>query len=289
MNQGNNLCLHFQPSPELPLPGFRKKIPRYTDPEQVEKLKAASGFNAQLMDELRPHVREGTTTDQLDKLAYQYTMDHGHTPACLGYHGYPKTICTSVNEVVCHGIPNDRPLEQGDIVNVDITTIVDGWYGDQSETFMIGEVSEAAQNLVQLTFESLFKGIHAARAGGPVILIGRAIQSFAQGHGLSVVREYQGHGIGQDFHQDPGIPHFPVPTASRDLLEPGTCFTIEPMLNIGGYKTRQDKSDGWTVRTMDGSLSAQFEHTLLMTEDGPEILTLTKNGPQESDTLTPVS
>ena len=123
MNQGNNLCLHFQPSPELPLPGFRKKIPRYTDPEQVEKLKAASGFNAQLMDELRPHVREGTTTDQLDKLAYQYTMDHGHTPACLGYHGYPKTICTSVNEVVCHGIPNDRPLEQGDIVNVDIFAV----------------------------------------------------------------------------------------------------------------------------------------------------------------------
>lgn len=264
---------------------LRKKTPLYTKPEQIEKLRAACQFNAQLMDHLRQHVKEGVTTEELDRMAYEYTLDHGHTPACLGYHGYPKTICTSVNEVVCHGIPNATPLKSGDIVNVDLTTIVDGWYGDQSETFMIGEVSQEARRLVQTTFEALFVGIRASKPDGPVILIGRAIQTFAQEAGYSVVREYQGHGIGQDFHQDPGIPHFPTPTASRDLLRPGTCFTIEPMLNAGGWKTKLDKSDGWTVRTMDRSLSAQFEHTLLMTEEGPEILTLTQNGPQESDIL----
>ncbi|MEQ9406518.1 MAG: type I methionyl aminopeptidase [Fuerstiella sp.] len=264
---------------------LRKKIPLYTLPEQVEKLRAASRFNAQMMDMLREYVREGVTTLQLDKLAYEYTMDHGHTPACLGYHGYPKTICTSINDVVCHGIPDETTLKAGDIVNVDITTIVDGWYGDQSETFMIGDVSPVARRLVQTTFESLYVGIRACKPGGPVTLIGRAIQNFAQAAGYAVVRDYQGHGIGQDFHQDPGIPHFPTPTSRRDLLMPGTCFTVEPMLNVGGYRTKLDKSDGWTVRTMDNSLSAQFEHTILMTEDGPEILTLTANGPQEGDTL----
>ena len=264
---------------------LRKKIPLYTDTEQIEKLRTAGRFNAQLMDVLRKEVKEGVTTEHLDQIAYQYTKDHGHTPACLGYHGYPKTICTSINEVVCHGIPDETQLKSGDIVNVDITTIVDGWYGDQSETFMIGEVSESARRLVQTTFESMFLGIRACKPGGPVTLIGRAISAFAQTAGYSVVREYQGHGIGQEFHQDPGIPHFPTPTSNRDLLHPGTCFTVEPMLNVGGWKTRLDKKDGWTVRTMDRSLSAQFEHTVLMTEDGPELLTLTEDGPQEGDTL----
>lgn len=260
---------------------LKKKIPLYTTPEQIEGLKAASRFNAQLLDVLRPHVKVGTTTNQLDKMAHEYTLDHGHTPACLGYHGYPKTICTSVNEVVCHGIPNDVELTDGDIINVDLTTIVDGWFGDQSETFLIGDVSPAAKTLVQTTFDSLFAGINATKPGGPVSLIGRAIQSFAHNAGYSVVREYQGHGIGQEFHQDPGVPHFPTLTSNRDLLKPGTCFTIEPMLNIGGWKTKLDKKDGWTVRTMDRSLSAQFEHTILMTESGPEILTYTQDGPRE--------
>lgn len=264
---------------------LRKKTPLYTTTEEVEGLRAAGRFNAQLMDYLRDFVKAGVTTLKLDQLAYEYTMDAGHTPACLGYQGYPKTICTSVNEVVCHGIPNETPLKDGDIVNVDITTIVDGWYGDQSETFMIGDVSEEARHLVQTTFESLFVGIRACKPGCAVIQIGRAIQTFAQNAGLSVVREYQGHGIGREFHQEPGVPHFPTPTASRDILHPGTCFTIEPMLNVGGWRTKADKTDGWTVRTMDRSLSAQFEHTLLMTEDGPEILTLTQRGPQEGDTL----
>ena len=264
---------------------LKKMIPLYTDPAQVEKLRAASRFNAELMDVIREHVREGVTTAELDRLAHEYTLDHGHTPACLGYHGYPKTICTSINEVVCHGIPDNTMLQAGDIINVDLTTIVDGWFGDQSETFMIGDVSDDARRLVQTTFEALFVGIHACKPGGPVILIGRAIQDFAHKAGYSVVREYQGHGIGQAFHQDPGVPHFPAPTSRRDIIHPGTCFTIEPMLNVGGWRTKLDKSDGWTVRTMDKKLSAQFEHTLLMTEDGPEILTLTKHGPQEGDVL----
>ncbi len=260
---------------------LKKTIPLYSTEEQRDGLRQAGRFNARLLDFLRPHVVPGTTTDQLDQLAYQFTIDHGHTPACIGYNGYPKTICASVNEVVCHGIPNSRPLKEGDIVNIDATTIVNGWYGDQSETFLIGEVSKAARRLVQITFEAMFIGIRACRPGCTVTEIGRAIQQFAQKAGYSVVREFQGHGIGRDFHQEPGIPHFHSLTSTRDILHPGTCFTIEPMLNIGGWKTRLDKKDGWTVRTLDGSLSAQFEHTILMTEQGPEVLTLTEHGPQE--------
>ena len=263
------------------LAALKKSIPLYLQEEEREGLRAAGKFNAQLMDFLRTHIKEGVSTDQLDKLANQYTLDHGHTPACVGYLGYPKTICTSINEVVCHGIPNTRPLKDGDIVNVDITTIVNGWYGDQSETFMIGNVSASAKRLVQTTHDALFVGIHAARPGGTVTEIGRAIQAFASHAGYSVVREYQGHGIGRDFHQEPGVPHFPSLNSNRDLLRPGTCFTIEPMLNIGSWKTRVDKKDKWTVRTIDGALSAQFEHTILMTEAGPEVLTFTQNGPQE--------
>ncbi|MCA9065311.1 MAG: type I methionyl aminopeptidase [Planctomycetaceae bacterium] len=260
---------------------LRKQIPLYLTEEERNGLRAAGRFNAELMDFVRPHVKAGVTTLELDRLAHQYTLDHGHTPACLGYMGYPRTICTSINEVVCHGIPDNRELQDGDIINVDLTTIVDGWYGDQSETFMIGEVSGAARRLVQTTFESLFVGIDVLRPDCTVADIGGAIQRFAQNAGYSVVREYQGHGIGRAFHQEPGIPHFLQLTTSRDVLRPGSCFTIEPMLNIGTWKTRLDKKDGWTVRTLDGSLSAQFEHTILMTEDGPEILTLTKDGPRK--------
>lgn len=259
----------------------KREIPLYLRDEEREGLRNASRFNAKLMDFLRPQVVAGVSTNQLDQLAHDFTRDHGHVPACLGYLNYPKTICASVNEVVCHGIPNTRPLKDGDIVNIDITTIVDGWYGDQSETFLIGNVSQAARRLVQATFDSLFVGIRACRPGCVVTEIGRAIQAFAHKAGYSVVREYQGHGIGRDFHQEPGVPHFPSLNSNRDVLRPGTCFTIEPMLNIGSWQTRVDKRDKWTVRTIDGALSAQFEHTILMTESGPEILTLTANGPQE--------
>ena len=257
-----------------------RKAPVYNE-KQREALRVAGRFNAELMDYIRPHVRPGVTTNELDQLVHEYTIGHGHTPACLGYHGYPKSICTSVNEVVCHGIPNDRMLKDGDIVNIDLTTIVDGWYGDSSETFLVGNVSDEARRLVQVTFDCLWIGIRAIKPYGRVIDIGRAIYNYARSKRFSVVQDYQGHGIGTDFHQEPGIPHYPHPSTARDVIKPGMCFTIEPMLNAGTYKTEVDKKDGWTVRTADRALSAQFEHTILMTEDGPEITTLTQAGPQE--------
>jgi methionyl aminopeptidase len=246
-----------------------------------QSMRNACSFNAQLMDYLRPHVREGISTGELDRLAEDYTRQHGHVPACLGYRGYPKTICTSVNEVVCHGIPGDYTLKSGDIVNVDITTIVDGWYGDQSETFLVGEVSDEARELTQVTFDCLWLGIHAIKPFCKVTDIGRAIERHAHAHRFSVVREYQGHGIGQSFHQDPGIPHYVPKHGPAPALLPGMCFTVEPMINAGDWRTELDRTDGWTVRTRDRRLSAQFEHTILLTETGPEVLTLTQNGPQE--------
>ncbi len=258
-----------------------RRTPRYTEQDR-EGLRIAGRFNAQLMDFIRPHVQPEISTGKIDRLVHEYTLDHGHTPACLGYKGYPKSTCTSVNEVVCHGIPaDDVILKEGDIVNVDLTTIVDGWYGDQSETFFIGEVSETARKLTQATLDALYVGIHAIKPYSRVIDIGNAIYQFATSQNWEVVREYQGHGIGRQFHQQPSVPHFPHPSSYNDVVEPGTCFTIEPMLNEGTAKTRLDPHDGWTVRTLDGKLSAQFEHTIFMNEDGPEILTLTQDGPQE--------
>jgi methionyl aminopeptidase len=261
---------------------FRKqsRLPLYLLPEEQEGLRAAGRFNAQLMDFLRPHVRAGITTLQLDALAEEYTRDHGHIPACLGYNGYPRSICTSVNDVVCHGIPNEEELKPGDIVNVDCTTIVNGWYGDSSETFLIEPVSDDARRLVQGAFDAMWLGIHSIAPHSPVFDIGAAIARFGRIHGFGVVKNFQGHGIGRMFHQEPGIPHVPLRKSRSDLLVPGVSFTIEPMLNLGTDETHGPLEDGWTVLTADGSLSAQFEHQILMTEAGPEVLTLTQNGPQ---------
>lgn len=256
------------------------KIPLYTL-EELEGLRTAGQFNAQLMDFIRPHVVPGAKTGELDRLVHEYTVDHGHTPACLGYRGFPKSCCISINEVVCHGIPGDDVLNEGDIVNVDLTSIVDGWYGDQSETIFVGQVSDEARQLVQVTYDALFKGIRAIRPYGTVFDIATAICDHVEPFGYGVVREYQGHGIGRQFHQEPSVPHFPHASTQSITIEPGVCFTIEPMINAGTWRTVLDKSDGWTVRTRDGELTAQFEHTIYMTEDGPEILTLTTNGPQE--------
>lgn len=263
----------------------RKPRPSILNADERDKMRAAGRFNAQLLDYLRPHVREGVTTGELDRLAHEYTRVNGHVPACLGYHGYPKSICTSINEVVCHGIPSFRALKAGDIVNVDVTTIVDGWHGDQSETFLIGEVSDEARKLVQCCFECLYLGIDACKPFGKVIEIGKAVQAHAHAHGYSVVEEYLGHGLGRQFHEEPGIPHAPHTKLGEQVLEPGMCFTVEPMINCGKAKTVLDRADNWTVRTIDGRLSAQFEHTILMTETGPEILTLTQNGPKRGDTF----
>ncbi len=250
------------------------------DAEGREGMRRAGKFNAQVMDYIRDFVKPGVTTLELDRLVHTYTLDHGAIPATLGYHGYPKSCCISRNEVICHGIPGDEVLQDGDIVNVDLTSIVDGWYGDQSETFLVGETKPAARHLVQTTFDSMWHGIEAATPGGLVVEIGRSISKTAHASGYSVVRDYQGHGIGRTFHQDPGIPHFPDATLGRFVLYPGICFTVEPMINAGGYRTELDRNDGWTVRTADRQLSAQFEHTILMTETGPEVLTLTQRGPQ---------
>jgi methionyl aminopeptidase len=248
-----------------------------------EAMRVAGQFNAQLMDFVRLHVREGITTGEIDDLVHQYTRDHGHIPAPLGYQGFPKSCCTSVNEVICHGIPGRYVLRRGDIVNLDVTTIVDGWMGDQSETFLIEEVSDEARGVTQCAFDCLYLAIRALRPGSRVSEIGETIVAEARKRGYGVVREYVGHGIGRRFHQEPSIPHFPTPQSRLERIEPGVCFTVEPMINAGARHTVLDKRDGWTVRTKDGGLSAQFEHTVLMTEDGPEILTLTKAGPQEGN------
>ena len=257
-----------------------RKLPLYNTPAERDGLRGAGAFNAQLMDFIRPHVQVGITTAQIDELVETYTKDHGHIPACLGYNGFPASTCTSINEVVCHGIPGYEVLRSGDIVNVDCTTIVDGWYGDSSETYLIGDVSDEARRITQAAFDAMWIGIETLKPYCSVVEIGHAIYRFGRDHGLGVVENFQGHGIGRMFHQDPGIPHVPMKRSRRDLLAPGVSFTIEPMLNAGDKDTTQPAADGWTIRTADGSLSAQFEHQILMTETGPEVLTLTKDGPQ---------
>ena len=243
-------------------------------------MRAAGRFNAQLMDYIRSHIRPGITTGEIDRLVREYTIRHGHRPATLGYQGYPKSCCISLNDVICHGIPGDYLLKDGDIMNLDLTTIVDGWHGDSSETFLIGDVSPEARAVTQCAFDCLYAAIDVLRPNCRVSDIGDAIVAVASKRGFSVVREFVGHGLGRQFHQEPTIPHFPTRQARQERLPPGVCFTIEPMINAGGRHVVTDKRDGWTVRTRDGSLSAQFEHTILMTEEGPEILTPTRYGPQ---------
>ncbi len=247
---------------------------------QREGMRRAGRFNAELMDYIRPYIKPGLTTEEIDRLVYDYTIRQGHTPATLGYLGYKKSCCTSVNEVICHGIPNSYALKEGDIVNVDITSVVDGWHGDQSETFLVGECSEDAKAITQAAFDCLYLAIGNLHPGCPISNIGDAVVAEAHRRGFSVVREYVGHGLGRRFHQYPNIPHVPDRKSKQEKLLPGLCFTVEPMINAGSRFTKLDSRDNWTVRTRDGKLSAQFEHTVLMTEHGPEILTLTKAGPQ---------
>ena len=253
-------------------------------------MREAGRFNAQLMDMVRGQVQPGVTTESIDELVNEYTLDHGHVPACLGYPGerypYPKSCCISTNDVICHGIPGRDRLQAGDIVNVDLTTIVDSWHGDQSETFLVGppaSITDEARRVTQASFDSLHEAIVAISPGCRVAVIGEAIVAHIAAHypTFGVVDKYVGHGIGLQFHQRPNIPHVPNRQSRQDRLYPGMCFTIEPMINSGSPRSKVDVADGWTVRTSDGGLSAQFEHTILMTEDGPEILTLTKDGPQQ--------
>lgn len=261
-------------------PKRRRFGPPLLGPAERDGMRAAGKANATLLDLVRERVGPGVTLVEIDDFVRTWTYDQGYLPACLGYRGFPKSCCTSVNEVVCHGIPSDYALKEGDIVNIDLTTIVDGWYGDQSETFLIGDVSPPARGVTQCAFDALYAAIDAIGPGSPIADIGHAIVKLAHGRGYSVVEAFQGHGIGRKFHTDPGIPHYPESQWGHVVLEPGMCFTIEPMINVGDKRAPIDPTDGWTARTKDGSLSAQFEHTLLMTETGIEILTQTEHGPR---------
>jgi methionyl aminopeptidase len=242
-------------------------------PIDVQKMRAAGRLAAKILDVVEREIRAGMSTLEVDRLVDEITRAHGALSAPYGYHGFPARCCTSINEVVCHGIPDARRiLREGDIVNVDVTPILDGHHGDASRTFLIGEVSPAARRLVEDTYTALWLGIEAARPGGHIGDIGHAIQTFVEARGYSVVRQFSGHGTGRVFHTAPVVMHVGRP-GTGELLRPGMTFTIEPMINLGDWRCRV-LSDGWTAVTADGSLSAQFEHTVLVTETGVEVLTL---------------
>lgn len=245
-------------------------------PEEIERMRVAGRLAAQVLDMIAPHVRAGVSTEELDRLCHDYIAnDLDAVPAPLGYKGYPKSICTSVNHVVCHGIPGPRRLKPGDVVNIDITVIKEGFHGDTSRMFFVGEPGILARRLMRVSHECLLRGIAAVRPGAHLGDIGHAIQVHAETQGFSVVREYCGHGIGRGFHEDPQVLHFGDAGAGL-MLEAGMTFTIEPMINAGRKETRL-LADGWTVVTRDHSLSAQWEHTVLVTPAGSEILTLLPN------------
>jgi methionyl aminopeptidase len=242
-------------------------------PEAIERMRVAGRLAADVLDMIGPHVEPGVTTDELDAICHDYiTRVQGAIPAPLNYRGFPKSICTSVNHQVCHGIPGNKRLKRGDIVNVDVTVIKDGYHGDTSKMFFVGEPSVLARRLVNVTREAMFRGIRVVRPGATLGDVGHAIQQFVESQGYSVVREYCGHGIGREFHEDPQVLHYGNPGEGLMLL-PGMCFTVEPMVNAGKRFIKL-LPDGWTVVTKDRTLSAQWEHTIVVTEDGHEILTL---------------
>ena len=241
-------------------------------PEEIEKMRVAGRLAAEVLEMIEPHVQPGITTAELDRICHDYIVNEQKAiPAPLDYHGFPKSICTSVNHVICHGIPNEKRLKKGDIVNIDITVIKDGYHGDTSKMFFVGEPSIQAQRLTRVAYECLRIGIEQVRPGARLGDIGHAIQQHAEAHNYSVVREYCGHGIGRKFHEDPQVLHYGTPGTGL-TLEPGMTFTIEPMINAGKRQVKLLK-DGWTVVTKDHSLSAQWEHTILVTESGHEVLT----------------
>jgi len=251
--------------------------------QDIEKMRIAGRLASEVLDFITPHVKSGVSTGKLDQLCHDYMVDvQGTIPAPLnyappGHRPYPKSVCTSVNHQVCHGIPGDKILKNGDVVNIDVTVIKDGYHGDTSRMFCIGEPSIQARRLCESTFESMWRGIRKVRPGATLGDIGHAIQSFAESNGYSVVREFCGHGIGKKFHEEPQILHYGK-AGSGMTLKPGMIFTVEPMINAGRKDIRM-LGDGWTVVTADHSLSAQWEHTVLVTEDGFEVLTVSAGTP----------
>ncbi len=245
---------------------------------EINKMRVAGQLAASVLDMIEPHVNVGVTTDELNSICHEYIIKELNAiPAPLNYRGFPKSICTSINNVVCHGIPGPRKLKKGDIINIDVTVIKDQYHGDTSRMFMVGNPTIRAKRLCRITYECMMKGIEILKPGVRLGDIGHVIQSHAEKNGFSVVRDYCGHGIGRNFHEDPHILHYGRPGTGFEII-PGMTFTIEPMLNAGKKETRV-QADNWTVVTSDGSLSAQWEHTLLVTETGYEILTLSPNQP----------
>jgi methionyl aminopeptidase len=242
------------------------------DPATIARMRHAGAIAADALAEVGRHVAAGISTDELDRIGHDYLVEHGAYPSTLGYKGYRKSLCTSVNEVICHGIPDSRQLLDGDVVKVDITAFVDGVHGDTCATFFAGEPAPEVRDLSERTREAMLRGIAAVRPGRQISVIGRVIEAYARRFGYGVVRDYTGHGVGWSFHTDPTILHYDEPRATL-VMEPGMTFTIEPMLTLGGYDWLM-WDDGWTVVTKDGSWVAQWEHSIVVTEDGAEILTL---------------
>lgn len=242
-------------------------------PETVEKIRRAGRIAAQAMEAAAGAIAPGVTTDALDKIAHEYLCDHGAYPSCLGYMGFPKSICTSINEVICHGIPDSTVLNEGDIINLDVTAYIDGVHGDTNATYGVGQIDEESALLIERTHNSMMRAIKAVRPGREVNVLGRVIESYAKRFNYGVVRDYTGHGVGEAFHSGLIIPHYDSAPLYDTVMEVGMVFTIEPMLTLGTIEWEQ-WDDGWTVVTKDRSRTAQFEHTLVVTEDGADILTL---------------
>lgn len=241
-----------------------------------EGMRKACRLTAACLDELADFVKPGVTTDAIDRFVFEYGMDHGAIPATLNYRGYTKSTCTSINHVVCHGIPDAKPLKEGDIVNIDVTYVLDGWHGDSSRMYPVGQIKRAAERLLEVTHECLMRGIAAVKPGARTGAIGAAIQTYAESQRCSVVRDFCGHGVGRLFHDAPNILHYGSPNEGVEM-RPGMIFTIEPMINLGRPHVKV-LSDGWTAVTRDRSLSAQYEHSIGVTEDGCEIFTLSPAG-----------
>lgn len=273
-------------SPELTVPQQIKRPPyvglsappaytgnnTYTESE-IDKIRAAGRIASRAIDAVEDAIRPGVTTNELDRIAHDYVVSHGAYPSTLGYRGFPKSCCTSVNEVICHGIPDDTVLREGDLINIDITAYLDDYHGDLNRTFRVGEVSEDAEQLIQRTELALHRGIKAVAPGREVNVIGRVIETYAKRFDYGVVRDFTGHGVGAAFHTGLIIPHYDSAPLYNDVILPGMVFTIEPMLTLGTHEWDMWE-DGWTITTKDRSLTAQFEHTIVVRESGVEILTL---------------
>lgn len=245
--------------------------------EDMAGMRKAGDLAARVLDKMADTVAPGITTDEINTICHEMIIAEGAIPAPLNYKGFPKSVCTSVNHVICHGIPDDKKLKNGDIVNIDVTVIVDGWHGDTSRMYFAGEPPVKAKRLCAATYEAMMRGIEQVKPGARLGDIGAAVQQCAQGYGYSVVRDYCGHGIGKIFHTEPNVLHYGKPGTGM-VLQEGMFFTVEPMVNAGRHETKLNKQDGWTVTTKDRSLSAQFEHTLAVTADGFEIFTASPAG-----------